>query len=86
MRRSPMEEPAFVCLDNGHTFDSLYILFAFQSGVIMINLCKTISSLCMLLAIIWFAQHQEFGAVLLGILSISVFMMSFLPLDTKEDH
>ncbi|WP_188394678.1 hypothetical protein [Oxalicibacterium flavum] len=51
----------------------------------MINLFKTVSSLCMLLAIAWFAFSQDFGAVLLGIVSICVFMMSFLPVSMAEE-
>ncbi len=55
------------------------------AGVVMINLFKTVSSLCMLFAIAWFAFSQEFGAVLLGIVSICVFMMSFLPVSMTEE-
>jgi len=55
------------------------------AGVVMINLFRTVSSLCMLFAIAWFAFSQEFGAVLLGIVSICVSMMSFLPVSMTEE-
>ena len=55
------------------------------AGVVMINLFKTVSSLCMLLALVWFSISQEFGAVLFGIVSVSVFMMSFLPVSLAEE-
>lgn len=50
----------------------------------MTHLFKLISLLGVLGGIAWFAMTPDFAAVLLGILSLSVFMMTFLPVAPDE--
>lgn len=52
----------------------------------MVNLFKSVSTFGMVLSVSWFAMNQDFGAVLLGILSLSSFMMTFLPMQTTDDQ
>lgn len=50
----------------------------------MTQLFKLISMFGMLGGIAWFAITPDFAAVLLGILSLAIFMMSFLPMTPDE--
>ncbi|WP_293775957.1 hypothetical protein [uncultured Oxalicibacterium sp.] len=52
----------------------------------MLGFFKSISTLGVLLAIIWFAMSHEFAAVLLGIGCVSAFMMTFLPVQAGDEH
>jgi hypothetical protein len=53
-------------------------------GVIMIYKLKAVSALGMFAAIGWFSNRPDFAAVLLGILSLSIFMMTFLPVSADS--
>jgi hypothetical protein len=53
-------------------------------GVNMIYSLKAVSALGMLAAIGWFFNQPDFAAVLLGILSLSVFMMTLLPVSADN--
>ena len=50
------------------------------TGIHMINIAKILSTTGVIVALGWFAMKQDFAAVLLGILSLSVFMITFLPI------
>lgn len=50
----------------------------------MTYIFKMISVLGMLGGVAWFSMVPDFAAVLLGILSITVFMMTFLPVTPDE--
>jgi hypothetical protein len=50
----------------------------------MIYSLKAVSALGMLAAIGWFFNQPDFAAVLLGILSLSVFMMTLLPVSADS--
>jgi hypothetical protein len=50
----------------------------------MTHIFKLISVLGMLGGIAWFAMVPDFAAVLLGIMSLSIFMMTFLPVTPDE--
>jgi hypothetical protein len=50
----------------------------------MINALKVVSTLGMVAAVCWFFTKPDFAAVLLGILSLSIFMMTFLPVDADS--
>lgn len=45
----------------------------------MINTIKSLSCLGMLVAVVWFLMAPDFVAVLAGIFSLTVFLMTFLP-------
>lgn len=50
----------------------------------MIKLLKTVSTLGTAAAAGWFFITPDFAAVLMGILSLSIFMMAFLPVETDS--
>lgn len=50
----------------------------------MMQIFKLISLLGMLGGMAWFAIVPDFAAVLLGILSLAIFMMTFLPVRPDE--
>lgn len=50
----------------------------------MIYALKAVSTLGMIAAIVWFSTKPDFAAVLLGILSLSIFMMTLLPVETDK--
>ncbi|WP_157889155.1 hypothetical protein [Herminiimonas arsenitoxidans] len=50
----------------------------------MINIAKILSTTGMIVAMGWFAMRPEFAAVLVGILSLSVFMLTFLPITSDS--
>lgn len=52
----------------------------------MLGFFKSLSTLGVVLAIIWFATSHQFAAVLLGILCISAFMMTFLPVQPGDEQ
>jgi len=52
----------------------------------MLGFFKSISTLGVLLAVIWFAESHQFAAVLLGIVCLSTFMMTFLPVQPGDEH
>ena len=49
-------------------------------------LFKSASTFGILLSIVWFALYQDFAAVLLGIVSLSCFMFTFLLLQNADDQ
>jgi hypothetical protein len=51
---------------------------------IWINLIKSLSFLGMFAAAAWFFVMPDFAAVLTGILSLSAFMFTFLPVTTDQ--
>jgi hypothetical protein len=50
----------------------------------MINAFKYMAIIGIAAAIVWFEMRPEFAAVLLGILSLSVFMLTFLPIASDK--
>ncbi len=50
----------------------------------MVNIFKLISTLGMVAAIAWFEMSTDFAAVMLGILCLSFFMMTFLVTSSDE--
>jgi cytochrome b len=56
-----------------------------RMGVNMMHLLKMISVVGMLAALGWFFSTEEFAAVLLGIVSLSAFMMAFLPVKASNE-
>ncbi|MES2026602.1 MAG: hypothetical protein V4448_13715 [Pseudomonadota bacterium] len=50
----------------------------------MINITKILSTAGMVVAMGWFAMKPEFAAVLVGILSLTVFMLTFLPITSDS--
>lgn len=46
----------------------------------MIYALKTLSTVGTVAAAAWFSAQPDFAAVLLGIMSLSVFMLTFLPI------
>lgn len=52
---------------------------AVQEKQYMINTIKSLSCLGMLTASAWFLMEPDFAAVLAGIFSLMVFLMTFLP-------
>lgn len=50
----------------------------------MTHIFKLLSIFGMLGGIAWFAMAPDFAAVLLGIVSLSIFMMTFLPITPDE--
>lgn len=52
----------------------------------MISILKSLSCLGMAGAAAWFVVSPDFAAVLLGILSLAVFMMTFLPITSSPDN
>ncbi|WP_188422051.1 hypothetical protein [Oxalicibacterium solurbis] len=50
----------------------------------MTYIFKLISLLGVLGGIVWFAMVPDFAAVFLGILSLAIFMMTFLPVAPDE--
>lgn len=50
----------------------------------MMQIFKLISIFGMLAGVAWFAMVPDFAAVLLGILSLAIFMMTFLPVTPDE--
>ena len=50
----------------------------------LINLIKSLSCLGMVAATAWFLVVPDFAAVLTGILSLSAFMFTFLPVATDQ--
>ena len=53
-------------------------------GTNMIKAMKAVSLLGTAAAAGWFIERQDFAAVLLGIVSLSILMMSFLPVNTDS--
>lgn len=50
----------------------------------MINIVKTFSFFGMIAATAWFFLVQDFAAVLIGIFSLSAFMIAFLPIANDQ--
>lgn len=50
----------------------------------MISIIKFLSCLGMLIASAWFFFAPDFAAVLIGILSLAAFMITFLPITTDQ--
>ena len=53
-------------------------------SVILIAVLKFLSSLGIVAAVFWFFVEPDFAAVLVGILSLVVFMSTFLPITTDQ--
>ncbi|GGI19064.1 MAG: hypothetical protein REI95_01300 [Oxalicibacterium faecigallinarum] len=49
-------------------------------------LFKSVSTFGMLSSIVWFAMYQDFAAVLLGILSLSGFMLTLLFVQSADEQ
>jgi len=53
-------------------------------GTNMVKAIKAVSLFGTTAAAVWFVERQDFAAVLLGIVSLSILMMSFLPVTTDS--
>lgn len=62
------------------------MFYGFAQEKSMINTLKSLSGLGVLVAVVWFFMRPDFAAVLTGILSLSVFMMTLLPITSTSDN